>query len=193
MTGYRMVFDRENLKLGWSRSDCEYQFLITYVLVLSGISYSLYVVFILNLKEAYFHTLLLTTYSCELRSWIALLYPIRVNVIHESFYLKKKSDTRSYFTVPTKDYDIFAWPKNTRGWGWGLDWVIPKWQTKLFYMFLICSFMEWRKLKSDNTFFHGNTQITRVKKPWPTPLLELTQTSLQLLASIEFRLQTLAT
>lgn len=23
MTGYRMVFDRENLKLGWSRSDCE--------------------------------------------------------------------------------------------------------------------------------------------------------------------------
>lgn len=23
MTGYRMVFDRENMKLGWSRSDCE--------------------------------------------------------------------------------------------------------------------------------------------------------------------------
>lgn len=24
MTGYRMVFDREKLKLGWSSSNCEY-------------------------------------------------------------------------------------------------------------------------------------------------------------------------
>lgn len=24
MTGYRTVFDRENLKLGWSRSNCEF-------------------------------------------------------------------------------------------------------------------------------------------------------------------------
>lgn len=27
MTGYRMVFDRENLKLAWSRSNCEFSFL----------------------------------------------------------------------------------------------------------------------------------------------------------------------
>ena len=31
MTGYRMVFDRENLKLAWSRSDCEFPSLLIYI------------------------------------------------------------------------------------------------------------------------------------------------------------------
>ena len=38
MTGYRMVFDRENLKLGWSRSNCEFyslsQSYLGYMLIL---------------------------------------------------------------------------------------------------------------------------------------------------------------
>ena len=31
MAGYRMVFDRENLKLAWSRSDCEFPSLLIYI------------------------------------------------------------------------------------------------------------------------------------------------------------------
>lgn len=31
MTGYRMVFDRENLKLAWSRSNCEFPSLLIYI------------------------------------------------------------------------------------------------------------------------------------------------------------------
>lgn len=30
MTGYRVVFDRENLKLGWSHSNCEFFLLFSF-------------------------------------------------------------------------------------------------------------------------------------------------------------------
>lgn len=33
MTGYRVVFDRENLKLGWSNSKCEFSFFSSFVFI----------------------------------------------------------------------------------------------------------------------------------------------------------------
>lgn len=36
MTGYRTVFDRENLKLGWSRSNCEFSEFLDIVLPTIG-------------------------------------------------------------------------------------------------------------------------------------------------------------